>query len=1499
MRKLRIKNDAGEEVVLDLTKPIKILPDPQTTGTGGNRLILTSTPDNLKALQAVVTMMDSVPVQEGVDVKLIHLAFADANTVAQTLTTIFTQGKQLATGPIPNAQPESESGKALVNPLNVAIDPRSNTLILSGQKESLDLALKVVDDLDRELDRFMTDVKLFRLKHASATRLLPLLQSVFAEGPAVPGSEGLNTMVTRLRTAVEQGAPITTLQPKTRAALVVQADDIANILIVAARTDAMPLIEEVINQLDIPAASGMDTIRIYPLNHADASAIQKIITDLHTGPRAASIRTEDRPTVTVDQRSNSLIVSGNEKAFGIIEGLLKKLDQELPFELRDIRIVALENADATVVAGTLQQLMDARVTRRAALDQQQADLLKVIIVADPRSNSLLVGGSKDSYELVTSLAQQLDQAAPALSGRIRLVPLQFGDARSIAIALGQLFTQRYSMARTPDVQRSRPVIVADPRSNSLLVAASVDDNQAIDELLKKLDQKLDDPSMVITVVGLQHNDSTRVAATLESVFQARLRARRVPGQTPSPQDMVNVEPESLNNSLIIYASKENQELIKGLLEKIDVEPVALGGIIQTFTLQFADAQRVATMLQSLVTQGLYRPGASSPRGPGAAQRNALAVTVDPRSNTLIVSASPENMLVIKEIINRVDTQDMAETGNVRLYQLKKARASSLATVLEQFFRSKRAAESTGINAAERTVPVSVIPDDRSNTLLVTGGKESFDVLERIIKQLDGDEIFARMNFKVFPLKQATATKLQSTLQQIFANRPPRVRGEPLDPITIVADSWVNGLIVGASTEDLEMVGSLIEQLDSEPTEGGLSVQVLPLAKANATRVAQTIQGLFREGTAGAAMPVSVSADERINAIVVSAGEADAKRISDLVKKLDTDQVAKVAEIKIFPLQYARADSLATILNQALNQKPTPLTEQSPNAQSLLQFVARTQDGKALVTAALREAVLITPDVRMNALIVSGPVDYMGLLEQIITRLDSSSPQVAKIKVFQLLNADARQMSDVLSTLFRMQQAATANQRSIEYTLVKSDFSGLDMFGPDQELASATLGTAEQSALTVTVDPRTNSLLVGGTEHYVELVSEIVTALDANPGQERHSEVYRLKNAQALGVATAVRSFLDQERQRVTQVLGADAVGTAQRLLEQEVAIVAEEVSNTLLVSANPRYFTQVKALIEQLDQPQPQVLIQVLLAEVTLDSTTELGVEWSYAGAKSGNNFLTGTDFGVAQELQTFGGYSAAVTGSDYTFLLRALKNDGRLEVLSRPQILTADNKPASINIGQRVPLITDSQITPQGGSVTTFRYEDVGINLTVTPRISPDGLVSMEVSTTNSAISSSTVQVGSSANVPIINSRRATTSLSVQSGQTIIIGGLISTTDDERVKKMPLLGDIPLIGALFRSSRRATDRKELLILLTPQVLASRTNSVGVDAEKLTRENLDRSTIKDQIKRDTLQKQLLDPLFPTIKEEKPQPTPGPQSKKPAVDPVDAAVPIRYETPDPS
>jgi general secretion pathway protein D len=344
------------------------------------------------------------------------------------------------------------------------------------------------------------------------------------------------------------------------------------------------------------------------------------------------------------------------------------------------------------------------------------------------------------------------------------------------------------------------------------------------------------------------------------------------------------------------------------------------------------------------------------------------------------------------------------------------------------------------------------------------------------------------------------------------------------------------------------------------------------------------------------------------------------------------------------------------------------------------------------------------------------------------------------------------------------------------------------------------------------------------------------------------------------------------------------VGTAQRLLDEEVAIVAEPVNNALLVSASPRYFEQVEEMIMELDQPQKQVLIQVLLAEITLDGTTDWGMQWQTDLDLQGKgipvdsadiNSLGGTSSAVG----AIGGLTATLTGDNWGFILKAMQSDGRLEILSRPQILAADNQPATIDVGQRVPVVTGSRVTERGDSINTFEYEQVGIQLEVTPRINPDGIVKMDVSPTISAMASSSVEIAAGFTVPIINSRSASTAVSVQDGQTIVIGGLISTEDNQRVTKIPLLGDIPYIGAAFKRTKKTRVRSELLIILTPHVINEPT-----DVERFSRENIENSNIFEQFEaaeteRNKTQQRILDSIKPKAREEKGIDVPQPAKEK--------------------
>ncbi|NLW50440.1 MAG: type II secretion system protein GspD [Candidatus Brocadiaceae bacterium] len=278
----------------------------------------------------------------------------------------------------------------------------------------------------------------------------------------------------------------------------------------------------------------------------------------------------------------------------------------------------------------------------------------------------------------------------------------------------------------------------------------------------------------------------------------------------------------------------------------------------------------------------------------------------------------------------------------------------------------------------------------------------------------------------------------------------------------------------------------------------------------------------------------------------------------------------------------------------------------------------------------------------------------------------------------------------------------------------------------------------------------------------------------------------------------------------------EAASQAAASLAGEVRVVADSDTNSLLIMTAPGNFERVRAILDDLDRATPQVLIKVLIAEVTHDRTVDLGVEFSVLNLPNvTDDSVAFTDFGVASATQ---GLIFRGVGDDALATIRALEIEGKLEILSRPYILASDNQQATITVGDEVPFVTNTRTTETGQTINTIQYQDIGIILNVTPHINPDGLVIMDVNPEISAVTDSTVPISESLSATVINKRSASTRVAVRDGQTIVIGGLMEDRKTQGVRKVPILGDIPLLGALFRRTVTDKVKTELLIFLTPHV---------------------------------------------------------------------------------
>jgi general secretion pathway protein D len=256
-----------------------------------------------------------------------------------------------------------------------------------------------------------------------------------------------------------------------------------------------------------------------------------------------------------------------------------------------------------------------------------------------------------------------------------------------------------------------------------------------------------------------------------------------------------------------------------------------------------------------------------------------------------------------------------------------------------------------------------------------------------------------------------------------------------------------------------------------------------------------------------------------------------------------------------------------------------------------------------------------------------------------------------------------------------------------------------------------------------------------------------------------------------------------------------------------------------VIQAKPREYRKIRDALEKLDVLPLQVLIEATIAEITLNDQLRYGVEWFFRSGEF--RFTQGS---ALQPPSLFPGFSALFSSDDVRVVLNALETVTDVDVISSPQLLVLDNQTARLQVGDQVP-ITTQQATSVGDAdapiVNSVELRDTGVILTVTPRVNANGLVILEIQQEVSDVVESAGGTTSEQTTPTINQRQISSTVAVQSGETVALGGLI-TDDRERSRSgLPILSRIPILGALFGTRRNDYQRTELLVLLTPSVIGS------------------------------------------------------------------------------
>lgn len=732
----------------------------------------------------------------------------------------------------------------------------------------------------------------------------------------------------------------------------------------------------------------------------------------------------------------------------------------------------------------------------------------------------------------------------------------------------------------------------------------------------------------------------------------------------------------------------------------------------------------------------------------------------------------------------------------------------------------------------------------SNSVILVGRSDGINRAVRILRVIDVSAS-AELKIRVFPLKNADAAETARVLNDVFRKEAvqgqtgqqagfniwrmfggggERGRGDGQGPqpralahemVRITAEPRTNSVIVTATEDNIKVIEDLLRRLDDR-SAAALRLKLYPLRYADATAAAKLLNDLF-------APPASSGGGGQGG----DRGGRDGRRFL-----------------------------------------PVWLGGGAPAADPAA--AGSTQEVRAV------------PDVRTNSVLVTAAEPKLQLIDAILMELDRQVNDLLVVKIYELKNADPAQMATILQALFKPQQAASpGGTGAAGRAPAQGSGPGVRWAGREGGAGNASPLLPSQQ-VDITHDVRTRSVIVKASREHIEVIDEVVRQLDANPTESVSTYYVPLKNHTAYELAVTLQNLLrgtgtgtGTNLQSRTQgsllpggfgntganpffgngagfgtrggTSGRTMGGTRtrggflgpldaqeppppapppqeeeepRRAIEGQVDIQPDPATNGLLIRTSPRNFQAIQALLQDLDRLRPQVLIKVLIADVTLDENSQFGLEgfWENkmrvrGGDLARNRF--GTDFALATQ-----GFTYLLAGDEFQATLNLLAREGRLRVLATPRILALDNATASINVGKEVPRITNTQINQLGNTVNTVQYESVGILLQVTPHINPDGLVTLEVAPEISDVASAaeSVPIAPGVNSPTFNVNSALTTVAVRSGTTVVIGGLIRESTDHAVEKVPLLGDIPVLGALFSNTTQRKVKRELMIFLTPYV---------------------------------------------------------------------------------
>jgi len=522
-------------------------------------------------------------------------------------------------------------------------------------------------------------------------------------------------------------------------------------------------------------------------------------------------------------------------------------------------------------------------------------------------------------------------------------------------------------------------------------------------------------------------------------------------------------------------------------------------------------------------------------------------------------------------------------------------------------------------------------------------------------------------------------------------------------------------------------------------------------------------------------------------------------------------VSGIDAIKIIPSAAARQTGLET-------RKGKEAEAVTPEDKMITQIIplehASADEVRTLFASSVSKEGVIIAYKPTNHLMITDRASNIYRLLKIIEQIDVRIVE-EKITVFPLEYASAKSLAEKITQLIPSGQAPPVRGKPA-------------------------VPSSVQRVLKVIPDERTNSLVVLANEEDTDEIRKLVARLDQEaPRGKSQLHVRYLEHARAEELAKVLDTIVTGKAKSAPK----PPAGQAGKV--EEVSIIADKATNSLVITASPQEFKELEEVIKKLDTARSQVLVEALIAEVSMEKALQIGVDWRIMDqpVEGSVRGLGGSDFGLISGVQTGQlpssvGDTGLILGVAKGFitvggvqvpnigvLVRAFQKDTDVNILSTPHLLTTDNEKAKIVVAENVPLLKTDLTTPLATATTTvsnlavsrtFEYKDIGIQLEITPQISKGSMVRLEIFTEVSNILSI-----DPANPGFVTTRKrqANTTVVVENGQMVVIGGLIRDDRSDQTKKVPCVGNIPGLGWLFKNFAGTQSKANLMIFITPHII--------------------------------------------------------------------------------